>query len=207
MFYREFCNRFAQAVRKVIAPRLQYSQLLYEGVLFNHVQEKQLWLDLGCGRGILPHWRCAQERELTQRVHILVGMDYDLASLKDNKSIVNKVQGDVSRLPFREACFDEVSANMVFEHLKEPAIQLREIFRVLKPGGEVIFHTPNAWGYGPLLVRCAAKIVSDPIKERIIWFLQRRVPEDVFPSSTGSIRRPIFNAWRVRRDLRCRHSI
>lgn len=169
---------FAQAVRKAIVPRLLYSQQLYEKVLFDRVRGKDSWLDLGCGRGLLPHWRGEQEKELIRQTHRLVGLDYDLASLKDNKTLPHKLRGDVSRLPFRDGCFDLVTANMAFEHLKEPEIQLKEIFRVLKPGGELVFHTPNAHGYGPLL----AKVLPESLKDQVVWWLQRRKSEDVFPT-------------------------
>lgn len=166
MSYHELCRTFAQGARKVIVPRLRYSQQLYEEVLFDRVRGKDSWLDIGCGRGLLPNWRGEQEKELIRQTHRLVGLDYDLASL------------DVSRLPFRDGCFDLVTANMVFEHLKEPEIQLKEVFRVLKPGGELVFHTPNAHGYGPLL----AKVLPESLKDHVVWWLQRRKSEDVFPT-------------------------
>jgi ubiquinone/menaquinone biosynthesis C-methylase UbiE len=162
----------------VIVPSLKYSQLLYEEVLFEHSKGKKTWLDLGCGRELLPSWRREQEDELVGRPRMLVGLDYDLASLKDNHSLHIKVKGDVICLPFRDAQFDLVTANMVFEHLREPQAQLKEIFRILKPGGKLVFHTPNVHGYGPVL----AKLLPESLKDQLIWYLQRRKPEDVFPT-------------------------
>lgn len=178
MGWREACTKFYRAAQKMIAPDLKYSQLLYEQVLFDRSPGKEIWLDLGCGRGFLPPWREEQERDLAKRPKALIGMDYDDASLRDNKTIDRKVRGDVSCLPFRDGVFDLVTSNMVFEHLKEPQAQLRDIFRTLKPGGELVFHTPNSRGYGPFL----ATLLPEAMKDRIIWYLQRRKPEDVFPT-------------------------
>lgn len=178
MNVRSLCRKFYEVARKLIVPQLKYSQLLYEEMLFKHSTGVRAWLDLGCGRELLPSWRQEQERELVGRPQMLVGVDYDIASLKDNHSLRLKVRGDVSCLPFQDGQFDLVTANMVFEHLKDPPAQLKEIFRILKPGGKLIFHTPNARGYGPLL----AKLLPEQMKDRIIWYLQRRRPQDVFPT-------------------------
>lgn len=178
MGFREACAKFYRTAQKVIAPDLKYSQLLYEEVLVDRSSGKEIWLDLGCGRGFLPPWRQEQERDLAKRPKALIGLDYDYASLRDNKTIDRKVRGDVSCLPFGNTTFDFVTSNMVFEHLKEPQAQLKDIFRILKPGGELVFHTPNSRGYGPFL----AKLFPESIKDRIIWYLQRRKPEDVFPT-------------------------
>ncbi|MEM4655318.1 MAG: class I SAM-dependent methyltransferase [Thermosphaera sp.] len=152
--------------------------MLYEEVLFKHSTGVKKWLDLGCGREFLPAWRHEQEKQLVRRPQMLVGVDYDMSSLKDNHSLCHKVRGDVSCLPFRDGQFDLVTANMVFEHLKDPQVQLKEIFRILRPGGELVFHTPSARGYGPLL----AKLITERMKDRVIWYLQRRRPQDIFPT-------------------------
>lgn len=48
------------------------------------------------------------------------------------------VVSDAHHLPFRDASFDLVVAGAVFEHLVDPRAAAREIWRVLKPGGQVI---------------------------------------------------------------------
>jgi SAM-dependent methyltransferase len=44
-------------------------------------------------------------------------------------------------LPFRDATFDCVVSQAVFEHLPDPARSVGEIYRVLKPGGRVLIDT------------------------------------------------------------------
>src|SRR4030095_86368 len=120
-----------------------HSQTLYEKVLHSHVTPETKWLDLGCGHHVLPVWREEEERRLVAGCGMLVGMDYDLPSLKKHRSISLRVRGNINRLPFPDSFFDLVTANMVVEHLADPVEQFCEINRVLKPGGRFLFHTPN----------------------------------------------------------------
>jgi ubiquinone/menaquinone biosynthesis C-methylase UbiE len=51
-------------------------------------------------------------------------------------------------MPFPSNHFDAIHSWFVFEHVTQPQISLREIARVLKPGGTVILHADdvrNAW--------------------------------------------------------------
>lgn len=48
------------------------------------------------------------------------------------------VVGDAQYLPFADESVDMVLAGAVFEHLSDPHTAAREIWRVLKPGGQVI---------------------------------------------------------------------
>ncbi len=73
--------------------------------------------------------------------------------------------------------FDLITANMVVEHLDNPKAQLKEIHRVLKPGGLFIFHTPNIYGYKTLM----AKLIPEIIKDKLLYILEGR-KEDVFPA-------------------------
>jgi SAM-dependent methyltransferase len=55
--------------------------------------------------------------------------------------------------PFADATFDRVQCIEVIEHLMDPVTTLREINRVLKPGGELFISTPNAtwWAHRALM--------------------------------------------------------
>lgn len=48
-------------------------------------------------------------------------------------------------LPFKEGAFDAVLCIQVLEHLAEPLDVLREIARVLKPGGNLFLSAPQSW--------------------------------------------------------------
>jgi ubiquinone/menaquinone biosynthesis C-methylase UbiE len=177
MSVRQGLYNFYWWSRRRIAPTLVYSQEIYEQVLDQYITPEAAWLDLGCGHQILPSWRLSHEKELVQQVRTIVGLDYDMPSLVLNKTLANRVRGDVSLLPFRSNTFDLVTANMVVEHLSEPEIQFREVARVLKPGGLFIFHTPNALGYFAVLRR----LVPGFINKRLAAILDGREEGDVFP--------------------------
>jgi SAM-dependent methyltransferase len=48
-------------------------------------------------------------------------------------------------LPFADATFDVVVSFDVFEHIPDTDAHLREVRRVLKPGGAYLIQTPNKW--------------------------------------------------------------
>ncbi|MDD5302617.1 MAG: class I SAM-dependent methyltransferase [Elusimicrobia bacterium] len=58
-----------------------------------------------------------------------------------------KLKADGEELPFVNASFDMVLCEHVFEHLERPAAVLSECSRVLRPGGRLLFLTPNRWSY------------------------------------------------------------
>jgi len=103
-------------------------------------------LDFGCGiGGTIPHLAKAFP---AASIH---GVDVSEESLAfasekhaDKASFANS---DGSRLPYQDASFDLVFTSCVFHHI-EPnhwVESLREIHRVLKPGGEFFFFEHNPW--------------------------------------------------------------
>jgi SAM-dependent methyltransferase len=56
-----------------------------------------------------------------------------------------RVLGDLHGLPFRNGVFDAVVSIQVLEHLQEPGEGIREMARVLKPGGQLILTTVQHW--------------------------------------------------------------
>lgn len=53
--------------------------------------------------------------------------------------------GDLLALPFPEASFDGVVLTEVLEHCIDPSQAMREVFRVLRPGGLLLVTSPYIW--------------------------------------------------------------
>lgn len=182
--------RASRSLQQRIVPGLRYHQDVWSEVLDAHVAPTTRWLDLGCGRRLLPEWQADTERNVFARASLVAGIDYDMPSLRAHETLRCRARGDVSALPFGDAAFDLVTANMVVEHLADPVSQFREVARVLRPGGTFLFHTPNAAGYQTALVRA----LPDAVKVLMARVLEGRDAGDVFPThyranTAGDIRR------------------
>ena len=159
-----------------LAPGVHYAQADFEQCLFRTVQVGDSWLDVGCGHSLLPPWRESQERELLSRPTLVAGLDPELVALSAHRGITLRVCGEAGDLPFADGTFDLVTANMVVEHLSEPEVQFREVSRILRPGGRLLIHTPNAEGYPTL----AARLVPDAARALAARMLETRPADDRF---------------------------
>jgi SAM-dependent methyltransferase len=59
------------------------------------------------------------------------------------------VVGTAERLPFATACADGVVLQAVLEHVRRADLTLREVHRILRPGGRVFVEVPFLQGYHP----------------------------------------------------------
>lgn len=57
-----------------------------------------------------------------------------------------QVVGDLAALPLRDGAVDSVLNIQVLEHVKDPGMVIRELHRVLKPGGRLYLTAPQGWG-------------------------------------------------------------
>jgi ubiquinone/menaquinone biosynthesis C-methylase UbiE len=178
MSLRRNLLRVYWAMERRLVPGLEYSQHKYEAHLLRWIPQDAIWLDVGCGRRLLPPWRAAGEQALLARTRSLTGIDLDLGSLRDNSTAHHRVYGPVDRLPFRDATFQVVTANMVVEHLADPVGAFTEVARVLQPGGLFLFHTPNASAF-PTAV---ARRIPEALKSPLARLLDGRKAADVFPT-------------------------
>jgi ubiquinone/menaquinone biosynthesis C-methylase UbiE len=133
-------------LENLITPGAESSQYVYERSLRKKVSPSTIWLDAGCGASIMPLW-IAGQLDLLGTASKVFGMDPLMESLKSNKQMLNRVAGKLEDLPFSNESLNLVSANMVVEHVEDPDKVLREIQRVLAPGGCFIFHTTNKRHY------------------------------------------------------------
>jgi ubiquinone/menaquinone biosynthesis C-methylase UbiE len=106
-------------------------------------------LDVGCGQGIdlAQYARAGAEVtgiDLTPRHAELARAHLSALGLDGQV-----VEGDAEALPFADTTFDRVSSNGVLHHTPDIEEALREIWRVLKPGGEarIILYNRRSFHY------------------------------------------------------------
>jgi SAM-dependent methyltransferase len=105
-------------------------------------------LDCGCGAG-------ATTVELAPLVAPgrVVGIDLDPSQIELARALAAKRRttsvrfelGNAEALPFPDGTFDAVFAHTVLQHLRDPLHALREMHRVLKPGG-IVGVRDDDWG-------------------------------------------------------------
>jgi len=103
-------------------------------------------LDFGSGNGA----------QTVQFLHsgcriLAVDIDYgDLHVLREyldgnNTDAISPVQYDGNLLPVQNSSIDTVISYEVIEHVGSESQALKELYRVLKPGGTLIMSVPNKW--------------------------------------------------------------
>ena len=141
-------------------------------------------LDVGSGKGRLT-WYCRAPRKWNSRPvsrysnsrkvrsdpvreklfsHIdWYGLDIDLKRMKQARETgqYTMTMGNLDvGLPYADEKFDMVVASHVLEHIDKPETGIRELYRVLKPGGIIIVGVPI---YDPMLR--LARLVIGPIMD------------------------------------------
>lgn len=149
-----FLTPFYDFIQKYIVRDVRYKTLLIQQA---NIQPGHHVLDLGCGTGTL-----AIMAKQTQPSAEVAGLDADPQMLKVAKYKSNQLNAPVkfntgftNKLPYPDASFDRVLSSIMIHHLKTPDKWQtgREVFRVLKPGGQlhiIDFGKPYTW-YGKML--------------------------------------------------------
>lgn len=93
-------------------------------------------LDIGSGTGVvakalLPHVKSVTGVDICPQMIAQLKSDAALAGIKC-------VEADVQDLPLPDNSFDLCTARMVFHHVEDCTQGLREVLRVLKPGGHLV---------------------------------------------------------------------
>ncbi len=121
-------------------------------------------LDMGCGGGRHAYeaWRRgATVVALDLDEQELKGVAYVVGQMLDAGELPNGVVGGPTRasalaLPFPDATFDAVVTSEVLEHIWDDRGAIRELVRVLRPGGRMAVTVPTRW------------------PERVSWAIDRR---------------------------------
>jgi ubiquinone/menaquinone biosynthesis C-methylase UbiE len=94
-------------------------------------------VDVGCGRGIYhPLFRKRGAR--------VIGIDRSIGMLKESREDCLAAAGDAQALPLSDAMCDRVACNHVLYHVPDQVLAMRELRRIVRPGGRVVIATNGA---------------------------------------------------------------
>jgi len=126
-----FVNRSKKARRNIVRIRQRLQELPSAAI--------QNTLELGCGIGTVAAY-LAETYEMN-----VYGTDYDCEQIQiarnmqpENANLHYKVE-DAANLSFQDASFDLVVSQNVFHHIPNWKSAVKEVGRVLKPGGYLIW--------------------------------------------------------------------
>jgi SAM-dependent methyltransferase len=109
-------------------------------LLLGEVRRGDRALDLGCGAGAFTAVLAGAGTDV-------VGVDVAEAALRRARSAHPELDFRLAQpdgpLPFDDGTFDLVWASEVVEHIADTEGWLREVLRVLAPGGRLLVTTPN----------------------------------------------------------------
>jgi ubiquinone/menaquinone biosynthesis C-methylase UbiE len=153
--YDQFVGRYARKLAPVFAD-------------FAAVRAGLSALDVGCGSGLLTE-------ELARRLGVenVAGIDPSplLDACRERVPGADLRSGSAEELPWSEDSFDAALAQLVIHFMSDPAAGLREMARVVRPGGVV---SACSWDFGEGMValgtfwKAAAAVDRDaPTEERL----------------------------------------
>jgi len=138
---RLFFDLWSLVYDQPVVQRLTYRPV-HDAVLEElGVRPPRRLLDLGCGTGLFTHRLRGELRDAT-----IVGCDYSAGMLRQARARSPRgilAQGDAQRLPFGDASFDTVVSTEAFHWFPDQPAALREIGRILEPGGRLLVALVN----------------------------------------------------------------
>lgn len=94
-------------------------------------------VDIGCGSG-------AFVRRAGALGYQAEGLEFDHKAVEAGvASGINVLQGGLPDTGLPDRHYEAVTVSQVIEHVHDPVAALRDVFRILKPGGSVWLATPN----------------------------------------------------------------
>ncbi len=123
-------------------------------------------IEIGCGRGGFSVWLARQGPAEVVAIDFSPGAVEKGAAFGRQAGLTNLrfEVGDIQAIAHPEASFDVAVSCETVEHVPDPARAVRELARVLKPGGLLLLTTPNYFGLMGLY-RGYRRVVGRPFTE------------------------------------------
>jgi len=99
-----------------------------------HIEGSKKILDIGCGEGALLH----------KLEYFGIGVDLNISRLMLAKEKeLDVLMADGTNLPFQDEQFNTVVSMEVLEHVPDMALMMKDVHRVLMPGGTWVVSVPS----------------------------------------------------------------
>jgi len=121
-------------------------------------------LDIGCGDGSIFHY-------IKDKFRRLYGAEIaEEAACSARKQGITTFLMDLNQsLSYKDNTFDAVSCMEVVEHLLDPCLLLSEIYRVLRPDGQLVLTTPNIRYFRTLYTLIFKGIFPHTTTDTFVW--------------------------------------
>ena len=126
-------------------------------------------LDAGCGHSTLLEEQYKQCKKV-------IGVDLDRHGLNKNNLVDQKIMSDLIEIPLPDNSVDIYVSAWVLEHIKKPKKFIKEVNRLLKPGGYFVFITPNKDGWYAVI----SEAIPDSFHSTIVEKMYKRPADDTF---------------------------
>lgn len=196
----------------VVASHARRSAADSAAFVLGYLTPEMSLLDVGCGPGSIT-------LDLASRVGQVEGVDASEQAVavaeaaRVDAGVGNVVfrRGDATALPYDDATFDVAYAHQVLQHLVDPVAALREMRRVVRPGGIVAVrdadyhtmvhapHEPAIDEWLELYVAVARRHGGEPHAGRHLsrWVTAAGFEQPLVTTSTWTYtERPAVEAWR-----------
>ena len=136
-------KNYSQKIRKILNKEIDPAYVDRAEIILSEMATRKKVLEIGCGRGFY----LKALNEINSEMNI-TGVDLNEKYLKVAREYINNkkikiTSGDATNLKFENDSFDGVVASEILEHIPDDKKALKEIERILKPGGKVIISVPN----------------------------------------------------------------
>lgn len=146
-------------------------------------------LDVGCGKGLSVNNDpgAGALAEIRGSSSELWGCEPD-PHIIPNPLLHHFARGTLEDAELPDAYFDVVYAHLVVEHVADPIAFLTKAFRVLRPGGRLLFITPNERHY---FVKVARVVAALHLEARILGAIHKDAAKAHYPTKyllNGAVR-------------------
>ena len=130
-FYENDCNTL-------------WYQFILKNLSFELDVNQKYILEIGCGRGGFANYLAGTSSDKTH----IIASDFsnfalDQAKQKFSSARIEWRKEDIQNLSFQNDWFDTIISCETIEHVLDPQKAIRELYRVLKPGGRLFLTCPN----------------------------------------------------------------